>query len=181
VNAKRVEPAPGESFTGDNPSDVRRTFARNLRQAREAAGLTQHALSKNALYDHRHLAEIEAKAANVKLDTITRLARPLGLTEIDLLLPNMDISLVKRVRHVPAEPLSKTEPSELRRRFAHNLRETRQAAGLFQKALAEATGIQVASVGDIEVHAANVTLDTVTRLARALGVTEIDLLGPRKC
>lgn len=179
MNAKRVDRTPGEPSPHKEPTELRRIFARNLRQAREAAGLTQHGLAKASVYDHRHLADIEAKATNVKLDTITRLARPLGLTEIDLLCADMDIALVKRIR-APAEPLSKTEPTELRRRFAHNLREIRQAAGLFQKAVAEATGMPVASVGDIEVHAVNVTLDTVTRLAKALGVTEVDLLGPKK-
>ena len=112
-------------------------------------------------------SEDETRAANVKLDTITRLARALGLTEIDLLLPDMEISCEsKRGRRPPAEPLSKTEPTEFRRRFARNLRARREAAGLFQKALSNAAGMQVSAVGDIEVHATNVTLDTVTRLAQ---------------
>ena len=118
-------------------------------------------------------------AANVKLDTITRLAKALGLTEIDLLLPGHEQCPHRsEVSRAPAEPLSKTEPTEFRRQFARNLRARRQAAGLFQKALSKAAGVQVSAVAEIEVHAINVTLDTVTRLAKALGVREIDLLGP---
>ena len=179
MSAKRVNPALEEPPAHDEPSDIRRTFARNLRQAREAAGLTQHALATVAACDPRLLANIETRAANVKLDTITRLARALSVTEIDLLLPAMDNIRIKRGRRPPVEPLSKTEPTEFRSRFARNLRDRRRAARLYQKVLSNAAGVQVSAVGEIEVHAVNVTLDTVTRLAKALNVTEIDLLGPK--
>lgn len=178
MNANRVSRALGDPFAHDEPSEVRRIFARNLRYAREAAGLTQYALAKIAPCDHRHLADIEASATNVKLDTITRLAKALGLTEIDLLLPNMDNVVVKWGRRAPGEPLSKTEPTEFRRRFAGNLRNRRLAGKWFQKALSNTAGVQVSAVAEIERTASNVTLDTVSRLAQALGVTEIDLLGP---
>ena len=178
MSAKRVNPALEEPPAHDEPSDIRRTFARNLRQAREAAGLTQHALATVAACDPRLLANIETRAANVKLDTITRLARALSVTEIDLLLPAMDNIPIKRGRRPPVEPLSKTEPTEFRRRFARNLRDRRRAAGLYQKVLSNAAGVQVSAVAEIENTAKNVTLDTVTRLAKALGVREIDLLGP---
>jgi transcriptional regulator with XRE-family HTH domain len=178
VSAKRVSRAPRDPSADGELSEVRRTFARNLRQAREAAGLTQAALARATACTHRLLANIETRAANVKLDTITRLARALGLTEIDLLQPDMKIVSAKLANGTPAEPAWKTEPTEFRRRFARNLRARREAAGLFQKALAKAAGMRLSSEGDIEVHAPNVTLDTVTLLAQALGVTEIDLLGP---
>lgn len=180
VNAKRVKRPPEEPSPHKEPTEFRRTFAHNLRQAREAAGLSQHALARAASCNHRLLANIETSAANVKLDTISRLAKPLGLTEIDLLLPNMDHVTAKRVSCAPGEPLSKTEPTEFRRRFARNLRERRESAGLFQTSLAKAAGMPLSSEGDIEVNAVNVTLDTVTRLAKALGVTEIDLLSRKE-
>jgi transcriptional regulator with XRE-family HTH domain len=178
VNAKRVSRALGDPSAHDEPSEIRRTFARNLRQAREAAGLTQHALAGVAACDPRLLANIETRAANVKLDTITRLARALSVREIDLLLPAMDNIRIKRGRRPPIGPLSKTEPTEFRRRLACNLRDRRLAAGLYQNVLSNAAGVQVSAVTEIETTAKNVTLDTVTRLAKALGVREIDLLGP---
>jgi transcriptional regulator with XRE-family HTH domain len=180
VSAKRVNHGPRDSSAHDEPSKVRRTFASNLRHAREAAGLTQHALARVAACDPRLLANIETRAANVKLDTITRLARALSVTEIDLLLPDIDSVRIKRGRRPPVEPLSKTEPTEFRRRFARNLRERRRAAGLYQKVLSNAADVQISAVAEIESTAKNVTLDTVTRLAKALGVGEIDLLGPGK-
>jgi transcriptional regulator with XRE-family HTH domain len=177
VKAKRVSRTQGGPSGRDEPSEIRRTFARNLRQAREAAGLTQAALARATACTHRLLANIETRAANVKLDTITRLARALGFTEIDLLQPDMKIVPAKLANRPPAELASKTEPTKFRLRFAQNLRARREAAGLFQKALAKVAGIRLSSEGDIEVHALNVTSDTVTLLAKALGVTEIDLLG----
>jgi len=179
VSAKRISRAPGEPSPHQEPTEIRRTLARNLRQAREAAGLSQHALAKAALYDRRRLTDTETGAANTTLDTIARLAKALGLTEIDLLLPNMDTDTVKRVSRVAAEPLSKTEPTEFRRRFAHNLRQARLAAGLPQRVLARAAAMSLKRVWEIEVNAPNVTLDTVTLLAKHLGCTEIDLLRPK--
>ncbi len=178
MNAKRAGRALGDPSAHDELSEVRRRFARNLRQARETAGLTLYALAKIASCSVQQLAQIETTVANVKLDTISRLARALSVTEIDLLMPDMNNVPIKRGRRPPVEPLSKTEPTEFRRRFARNLLKKRLAARLYQKALSNAAGVQVSAVGEIEVHAKNVTLDTVTRLAKALGVSEIDLLGP---
>jgi transcriptional regulator with XRE-family HTH domain len=146
VSAKHVNRAPEDPSVHDEPSEVRRTFARNLRRAREAAGLTQNPLAGVAACDPRLLANIETRAANVKLDTITRLARSLALTEIDLLLPDMGNIPIKRGRRPPVELLSKTEPTEFRRRFADNLRKKRLAARLYQKVLSNAAGVQVSAV-----------------------------------
>src|SRR5208282_2320792 len=90
VSAKRVSRAPGEPSPHREPTEIRRTLARNLRQAREAAGLSLRALAKAALYNRKLLIDIEDNAANTTLDTVARLAKALGLTEIDLLLPNME-------------------------------------------------------------------------------------------
>ncbi|MGD1110837.1 MAG: helix-turn-helix transcriptional regulator [Mycobacterium sp.] len=177
MNARQVSRAPGEPSPHQQPTELRRTFARNLRQARKAAGLTQHALAKVASCSRAQIAAIETDAANVKLDTITRLAKALGLTEGDLLRPDMN-NAMKRASRVPAEPLSKTEPTEFRRRFARNLRAIRLAAGLSQDVIAKAAAMNLSVISDIEVNAKNVTLDTVTRLAQQIGCSEIDLLGP---
>jgi len=179
VSAKRVSRAPGEPSPHQEPTEIRRTLARNLRQAREAAGLSQAALTKAASCDRRQVRNIEVDAANTTLDTVARLAKALGLTEIDLLLPNMENVTAQRLSLAPEEPLSKTEPTEFRRRFARNLRQAREAAGLPQRVLASAAALSLSRVWKIEVKAINVTLDTVTVLAKQLGCTEIDLLRPK--
>lgn len=179
VNAKRVNRALGEPSPHHEPTELRRTFARNLRLAREAAGLSKFALAKMAFCDAVLLGRIEAQATNATLDTIERLAKALGLTAIELVLPNMDTVIPTRVRRCPRERLASKEPTELRRRFARNLREIRLAAGLQQKMLAQAASVTLTRISKIEVHATNVTLDTVTLLAKHLGCSEIDLLRPK--
>src|SRR5208337_2407930 len=95
VSAKRVSRAPGEPSPHQEPTEIRRTLARNLRQAREAAGLSRSALTKAASCNRQLLMDIEDNAANTTLDTVARLAKALGLTEIDLLLPNMGTDTLK--------------------------------------------------------------------------------------
>lgn len=85
VNAKRVKRAPGESVPTKPPSMARQTFARNLKAAREAVGLTQRALGDLAGVSQKHIWEIETTAKNVTLDTISALAEHLGKSEADLL------------------------------------------------------------------------------------------------
>jgi transcriptional regulator with XRE-family HTH domain len=179
MSAKRVGRGQRRPSPHDEPTEFRRTFARNLRQAREAAGLSPHALAKAAPYNSDQLADLEANATNVTLDTVERLAKALGLTEIDLLRPDMENVTVKRVDRAPGEPPPKTELTAFRRGFAENLRQARLAAGLAQRELSRAAGLALTRVWTIEVHTANVTLDTVTLLANSLGCNEIDLLRPK--
>ena len=179
VNAKRAGRAPGEPSPHKEPTELRRTLARNLRLAREAAQLTQRGLARAASCDPGVIAIIEASAANTTLDILTRLTHALGLTELDLLLPNLEYH--ERLKHVvtrPRGPRSKTEPTELQRRLARNLHAKRQKANLLQKELAKRAGISLWLIGDIERHCQNVRLDTVTQLAKSLGCNETDLLGP---
>jgi transcriptional regulator with XRE-family HTH domain len=178
VSAKRVNPVSGGPSPPDEPTELRRTLARNLRLFREAAGLSQYGLAKAAFCDRRLLVNIETNAANTTLDTITRLAKSLGVTEIDLLQPNLETVARRRLSRELREPTVKTEPSELRRRFARNLRARREGAGLLQTGLAKLAGMPLSRIGHIEVNAQNVTLDTITRLAQQLNCNEIDLLGP---
>ena len=84
------------------------------------------------------------------------------------------------VRRGPRERLASKEPTELRRTFARNLRKMRLAAGLQQKTLAQAASVTLTRISMIEVRATNVTLDTVTLLAKHLGCFEIDLLRSAK-
>lgn len=179
VNAKRVNRAAGAPSPHQEPTELRRTFARNLRLAREAAGLSRLALARAALFNSGSLGRIEAYATNATLDTIEQLARALGLTAIDLLVPDMEDVILRRVRRGPREPSASKEPTELRRTFAGNVRKVRLAVGLQQKMLAQAASMTLARISKIEVHAKNVTLDTVTLLAKHLGCSEVDLLRPK--
>jgi transcriptional regulator with XRE-family HTH domain len=65
---------------------------------------------------------------------------------------------------------------EPRERFALNLRQTRLALGLSQEALGAEAGIHRTEVGLLERGQRDPRLQTITRLARALGVTPAELL-----
>jgi transcriptional regulator with XRE-family HTH domain len=63
------------------------TFARNVLAAREAAGLTQRELARRTGASRNHVSEVEQDARNVTLAMVTRYARALGVSELDLLTP----------------------------------------------------------------------------------------------
>jgi transcriptional regulator with XRE-family HTH domain len=67
----------------------------------------------------------------------------------------------------------------LRKSFAAELRAARKASGLSQEALADAAGLHRTYVGLIERSERNITIDTIEKLARALGA-EVEIRMRRR-
>ena len=67
---------------------------------------------------------------------------------------------------------------ELRRTFAANLQSAREAAGLSKAELARRVGITRRILIEVEAGRQNLTLETVERLAQAVGFKGCDLLCP---
>ncbi len=67
----------------------------------------------------------------------------------------------------------------LRRRLAEHLRRLRLEKEISQEALADQCGFHRTYVSQVERGATNITLDNVQRLATALGVDPVELLGPQ--
>ena len=65
-----------------SPAD---TFARNLRRAREKAGLSQEALADKADMHRNEISLLERGRREPKIGTVARLAKALGVTSCDLL------------------------------------------------------------------------------------------------
>lgn len=61
------------------------TFARNLRNAREKAGLSQDALADKAGMHRNAIALLEAGKRDPKVSTVVKLAKALGVKASDLL------------------------------------------------------------------------------------------------
>lgn len=64
--------------------------------------------------------------------------------------------------------------------IANNIRQRRQSINLSQEALADNCGLHRTYIGSIERGERNLTVNTLAKIAEALGCTEIDLLTPQK-
>ena len=71
-------------------------------------------------------------------------------------------------------------PDDLRTVFGHNLRAARTKAGLTQTQLAERTSLTQQYVSWVEAGHANITLATMTALARVVGEDVRELLRKRR-
>ena len=60
-------------------------FARNLRQARSARGLSQEALAYEADVDRTYISALERGVYGATIDMVDRLAKVLGVEAADLL------------------------------------------------------------------------------------------------
>lgn len=69
--------------------------------------------------------------------------------------------------------------SMLHKTFQQKLRETRKAAGLTQADVADALGVRQPTYADIETGSNSPNLATIERIAEALGVSPIELLGEK--
>lgn len=72
--------------------------------------------------------------------------------------------------------MKRTHPDELRDVLARNLRLLRAQQGISQEALAFESGINRTYISDIERSIRNVSIDNLSRLAKALGVPAWQLL-----
>lgn len=72
--------------------------------------------------------------------------------------------------------MKRTHPDELRETLARNIRLLRAEKGLSQEALAFDSGINRTYVSDVERGIRNISLDNISRLAKALGVPAWRLL-----
>lgn len=66
--------------------------------------------------------------------------------------------------------MKRTHPDELRDILARNLRLLRAKRGLSQETLAFEAGINRTNLSDVERSIRNVSIDNLSRLAKALGV-----------
>ena len=65
--------------------EIRQVFARNLRKARQARGLSQEVLAHDANVDRTYISALERGVYSATLDMVEKLARVLHVEPSDLL------------------------------------------------------------------------------------------------
>jgi len=65
--------------------EIREVFARNLRAARPAKGLSQEELAHRADIDRTYISSLERSVYNASIDVVDRLATVLGIEACELL------------------------------------------------------------------------------------------------
>jgi transcriptional regulator with XRE-family HTH domain len=64
---------------------IRRVFAKNLRRARHAAGLSQEELADRAELDRTYISSLERELYSVTIDVVARIADALKVEPAELL------------------------------------------------------------------------------------------------
>jgi len=70
--------------------DMRRLVGRNVRKAREAAGLTQEQLAERSGFTQQYLSGLETGKRNPTIVSVYELAKALGVSHIDLVTPDQE-------------------------------------------------------------------------------------------
>jgi transcriptional regulator with XRE-family HTH domain len=65
--------------------EIREVFARNLRAARQAKGLSQEELAHRADIDRTYISSLERSVYNASIDVVDRLAAVLNIEACELL------------------------------------------------------------------------------------------------
>ncbi|TGS85779.1 XRE family transcriptional regulator [Mesorhizobium sp. M3A.F.Ca.ET.174.01.1.1] len=72
--------------------DIRQLFARNLRAARDAKGLSQEALAHEAGLDRTYISALERSRYYASLNAIEKIARVLKIDPAELLRKEQDLT-----------------------------------------------------------------------------------------
>lgn len=123
-----------------------------IRAERERQKISQEELAVRAGFHRTYVSYIERAVQNMSLENVEKLMTALGL------------------QHGSEEP-------QARVRFAGNLRRVRTDQALSQEKLAELAGLHRTYISQVERGVVSISLDSIERLAKALGVAEEELVG----
>ena len=176
-----------------------RALGQRVRSYREAHGLTLEEVAERIDADFRHFQRIESGQVNPTLATILRVAEALGVPAYALLAPpgqptqpdrhpgrasnpvegggGVSHGTEDNIKYGPPQANPVPEDDVIVRRVGASVRAARRSAKMSQRLLAEQTGMTVQHLQRIEYGRQNITLKTLARLARALGVSPASLLA----
>jgi transcriptional regulator with XRE-family HTH domain len=144
-----------------------------VRAAREALGLSIEEAAERMEIDARHLRRIEASESDVRVGSLLRIARGLGvsgsvlLARAEALAPRAVVERSAQGATGEAQDLVSAGPE----RVAANVVALRRGKRLTQSELAEKAGLSLFTVQSIERGRHAATLRSLTALARALDIS----------
>jgi transcriptional regulator with XRE-family HTH domain len=146
-------------------------FGENMRAARHEVGLSQVAPSEATKLDRAAISFLERAERAPDLSTLVRVARALSTTPAKLLggvgLPPGRGGALRSDAERSGVPGV---------RFGANLRSARTGAGLSQEALAYEAMVDRAAISVYERGRREPNLRTILKLARALGLSPVEML-----
>jgi transcriptional regulator with XRE-family HTH domain len=146
-------------------TSLRQTFAQNLRKYRELRGYTQDALAALIEVDRTAVSRIERLAPNLTLEKVISLGQALDVHPSQLLTSASSEEHQSIRRYSGVKDVSAT------------VRALRTDMKLSQRQLGDKVGLDRNHVSRIETGEANLALDTLERIIKALGADITKVLG----
>ena len=146
-------------------TSLRQTFAQNLRKYRELRGYTQDALAAVIEVDRTAVSRIERLTPNLTLEKVISLGQALDVHPSQLLTSASSEEHQSIRRYSGVKDVSAT------------VRALRTDMKLSQRQLGDKVGLDRNHVSRIETGEANLALDTLERVIKALGADITKVLG----
>lgn len=153
-------------------SNLLEETGKNIVLLRKAAKWSQEQLAFRSNISINRLRDIEHGCQNTTISTLQWIAKAFQVDSMVLgVFLKSDEAILSAVRRLPQIPILSKEELQIYR----NIALLRKAEGLTQKELARLSGISVARLRDIEHGCANTTTIKLHGIARAFGMSLLEL------
>ena len=145
---------------------------KNIKEIREAKGLSQEKAAEKANISRNRWQEIEYGCKNITIETLRRMAEALGVSPITL-------GILKRpeveIRFMWIQTWDRTEWKEAGIEIGKTIHHLRKARNITQRELANLSKVSCARLRDIEHGCANVTIVVLDKIAEVLGLSLLEI------
>ena len=145
---------------------------KNIKEIREAKGLSQEKAAEKANISRNRWQEIEYGCKNITIETLRRMAEALGVSPITL-------GILKRpeveIRFMWIQTWDRTEWKEAGIEIGKTIHHLRKARNITQRELANMSKVSCARLRDIEHGCANVTIVVLDKIAEVLGLSLLEI------
>lgn len=147
-------------------------IGKNIILLRTEQNLTQEEVAFRSQLSVSRLQALEYGCQNTTVDTLIRVAKTFEIdSRVFAIFSRTDQVILSEYRQAPRLPERKGGVLQI----CGNIALMRKAEGLTQKQLAERSGISAVCLRDIEHGCSNVTIDKLSRVANAFGLSLAEL------